>query len=264
MNAYIQLEPWQLGLAALLLTAQMSLSLALKLGLVGTVLWSATRMTLQLSLVGLILSWVFALRSLPVVILLMAIMTLAAGQAAVSRLKYRYAGLYLDSLGAIFVSSWLTLAYFVAVVSRPTPWYLPEYLIPLLGMILGNGLSGTTLALDRFLNAAQERREEIETWLALGATRWEAARDVVREAVRTGMIPITQSMMVTGLVSLPGMMTGQILGGVPPQQAVNYQIVIMFLIATSTTLGTVGIVLLAYFRLFSPQHQLRLERLNKP
>lgn len=257
MPGYLELSPGQIVLAALLLGLQLGVSVLLRLGLVKTVLWSSLRMTVQLSLIGLILTWVFALRSWPLVITFLGLMTLAAGQAAIGRVKRPYPGLYRDSLLAIFLSSWLTTAYFIAVVSRPSPWYLPEYVIPLLGMVLGNGLSGMALGLDRFLGEAESRRDEIETWLALGATRWEAATDLIRSAVRTGLLPITQSMMSSGLVSLPGMMTGQILGGVEPRQAVAYQIVIMFMIATSTSLGTVGMVLLAWRRLFSPRHRLR-------
>lgn len=263
LPSYLELSPWQMALAALLLGLQVGLSLLLRLGLVRTVLLSALRMTLQLSLLGLLLNWVFALRSLPLVFGILALMTLAAGQAAIGRIKHPYRGIYRDSLLAIFLSSWLTTAYFITVVSRPSPWYLPEYVVPLLGMVLGNGLSGMALGLDRFLEEAENRRDEVETWLALGATRWEAASDLVRSSVRTGLMPITQSMMVSGLVSLPGMMTGQILGGVEPRQAVAYQIVIMFMISTSTALGTVGMVLMAWLRLFSSQHCLQ-DILQKP
>ena len=99
------------------------------------------------------------------------------------------------------------------------------------------------------------KRAQVEALLTLGATRWEAARRPIQQAVRTGMIPIINSMMVVGIVSLPGMMTGQLLAGVDPLQAVKYQIVIMFLIASGTALGTVGVVLLSYRRLFNVDHQ---------
>jgi putative ABC transport system permease protein len=107
------------------------------------------------------------------------------------------------------------------------------------------------------------KRDEVDTLLALGATRWEAARRPIQQAVRTGMIPTINAMMVVGLVSLPGMMTGQLLGGVAPTQAVRYQIMIMFLIAAGTALGTVGVVLLGYLRLFNHDHQFLAHRLVK-
>ncbi|MGB5174822.1 MAG: ABC transporter permease, partial [Thermoanaerobaculia bacterium] len=128
--------------------------------------------------------------------------------------------------------------------------------------ILGNTLTGISLGLDRFTDALTQGRDRVELLLSLGGTRWEAALPAIREAARTGMIPILNSMTVVGIVSLPGMMTGQLLAGVSPVQAVKYQIVIMFLIASATALGTVGAVLLSYLRLFSRQHQFRYDGLR--
>ena len=143
------------------------------------------------------------------------------------------------------------------------PWYSPQYLIPLLGMVLGNTLNGISLSLDRFMESLVNQRDQIETWLTLGATRWEAAHSQVREAIRVGMIPTINSMMVMGLVSLPGMMTGQILAGANPIDAVRYQIMIVFMIAAGAAIGIFSVVLLAFRTLFSPDHQLRLDRLTK-
>jgi putative ABC transport system permease protein len=129
-------------------------------------------------------------------------------------------------------------------------------------MVLGNTLTGISLGLDRFMEGLVNQQSQIETLLTLGATRWEAAHGQVRDAIRVGMIPMINSMMVMGLVSLPGMMTGQILAGADPIDAVRYQIVIIFMIASSTALGTFGIVLLAFNALLNPSHQLRLDRLR--
>jgi putative ABC transport system permease protein len=104
-----------------------------------------------------------------------------------------------------------------------------------------------------------ERRAEVEMELSHGATRWEAARTPLRDAVRRGMIPIINAMMVVGLVSLPGMMTGQILAGADPLEAVKYQVVIMFMIAGATSMGCIGMALLVYRRLFNEKHQLRAD-----
>jgi putative ABC transport system permease protein len=150
----------------------------------------------------------------------------------------------------------------VVGIVRVEPWYDPQYLIPLLGMVLGNTLNGISLGLDRFMEGLNSQRDQVETLLAMGATRWEAAHRQVREALRVGMIPTINSMSVMGLVSLPGMMTGQILAGANPIDAVRYQIVIMFMIAAGTALGIFGVVLLAYKRLLSPEHQLRLDLLQ--
>ena len=121
-------------------------------------------------------------------------------------------------------------------------------------MVLGNTLNGISLGMDRLGEELDGKRDQVETLLALGATRWEAARAPVQQALRTGMMPTINSMMVVGLVSLPGMMTGQLLAGADPMQAVMYQIVIMFLIAAGTSLGTLSVILLGYRRLFNHDH----------
>jgi putative ABC transport system permease protein len=122
-------------------------------------------------------------------------------------------------------------------------------------MILGNTLTGVSLGIERMTEELTARRDRVDMALALGATRWEAAQAPARQAVRAGMMPTLNQMAVVGVVSLPGMMTGQVLAGQSPLQAVRYQIVIMFLIAASSTLGTVGAVLLTYRRLFSAEHR---------
>ena len=160
------------------------------------------------------------------------------------------------------MSSWLVTGVALFGILGVEPWYSPQYAIPLLGMMLGNTLNGISLGLDRFGSDLVGQRDQVETLLALGATRWEAAGPQVRQAVRTGMIPILNAMMVVGLVSLPGMMTGQILAGIDPIEAVKYQIIIMFMIASATALGTVSVVLLSYLRLFDHRHRLRRERLG--
>ena len=129
-------------------------------------------------------------------------------------------------------------------------------------MILGNTLNGISLGLDRLGEELAAKRDQVETLLALGATRWEAARGPIQQAVRTGMIPIINSMMVVGLVSLPGMMTGQILAGSPPLEAVKYQILIMFLITAGTGFGVTAALWLASSRLFDERHRLRLDNLR--
>ena len=142
------------------------------------------------------------------------------------------------------------------------PWFAPQYAIPLLGMVLGNLLTGVSLALDRFMHGIAREAGVIESDLALGATRWEAARPLISDALRTGMVPTINAMMVMGVVSLPGMMTGQMLAGAAPTAAVRYQIVIMFMIAAATALGTLGVILLAYLRLFNRHHQLCATRVQ--
>ena len=252
---YIELTSLQVAAAALLILVNGAISLALKLGLERRLLVAAARTVVQLLLVGLVLQWVFSVSTWYLVLALMLVMALVAGVAAVRRTDRRYPGIWANAIVSVWVSSWVITAAALFGIVDVEPWYAPQYAIPLLGMILGNTLNGISLGLDRLGEELSGRRTEVEGLLALGATRWEAARGPVRGAVRTGMIPIVNSMMVVGIVSLPGMMTGQLLAGVDPVDAVKYQVVIMFLIASGTALGTVGVVLLSYRRLFNRRHQ---------
>jgi putative ABC transport system permease protein len=239
------------------------ISLALRLKLERSLLIASLRTVVQLLLVGLVLQWVFQVERFIIVLAMLAIMTGIAGYTAFTRSTHTYAGMLLDTMLAVWASSWFILAYAMfAVLQGSRSWHDPQYAIPLLGMILGNTLNGITLGLAGVLDGLQSGREQIETLLALGATRWEAAREAIRKALTTATTPIINSMMVVGIVSLPGMMTGQLLSGVEPIQAVKYQIIIMFLVASATALGSVGIVLLAYRRLFNRQHQFRYDAIR--
>ena len=239
-GAYLDLDYTQVGLAALLVLINGAISLVLRLDLGQRLAVAGLRTVVQLLLVGLVLQAIFDLDHPAAVLGLMVFMVLTAGVAAVGRTERRYRGIFLDSTVSVWASSWLITALALVVIVQVEPWYRPQYAIPFLGMILGNTLTGVSLGLGSLGDGLRERRDEVEMYLALGATRWEAARPFVRRAVRTGMVPILNSMTVAGLVSLPGMMTGQILAGVAPAQAVKYQIVIMFLIASGTALGTLS------------------------
>jgi putative ABC transport system permease protein len=259
---YIELGGWQLAVATSLILISAAISLALRLGLERRLIVASVRTVVQLLLVGLVLRWVFS-AAWYFVLAMMLFMTVVAGLSAVRRTERRYRGIWLDSLVSAWASSWLmtAVAVFGVVQAQDHAVGLSRFLIILLGMILGNALNGISLGLDRLGEELAGKRDRVDTLLALGATRWEAAREPIQRAIRTGMIPTINTMMVVGLVSLPGMMTGQLLSGVDPVQAVMYQIVIMFLIAAGTSLGTLSVVLLGYRRLFSPDHQFLASRL---
>jgi putative ABC transport system permease protein len=260
----IELTPGQVATAGALVLLAAVLSLRLQLGLHGRLLWASARCVVQLLLIGWVLRWIFLPGRQWYVILSLAVaMTLVAGIVAIGRSERRYVGMLLDSVVSIWACAWLVAAVVLLAVVRPEPWYQPQYAIPVLGMILHNTLNGISLGLNRFSNDLIHRRHEIETLLALGATRWEAARATVQQAIRTGMIPTINAMTVMGIVSLPGMMTGQLVAGVDPIEAVKYQMVIMFAIAAASALGTFGVVLLGYRRFFSVDHAFLPERIGR-
>jgi putative ABC transport system permease protein len=255
-KSYIAISDIQLGLSALFILINIALSWILNLGLGKNLLIASLRMVVQLLMVGYILQWVFTLRN-PVLIICVALaMTIMAVISSVNRTRRRFNSIYWNNFISLLCGSFLVTGFTVSGIIQVEPWYDPQYLIPLLGMILGNALTGTSLTLERFTEDLISRREQIEALLTLGATRWEAAHQTIREALRVGMIPTINSMMVMGLVSLPGMMTGQILAGANPSDAIRYQIVIIFAQASGTAISTMGVVLLAFLALFNQKHQM--------
>jgi putative ABC transport system permease protein len=261
---YIEISYLRLALAFTLIVVNLGISLWLRLGLARTLFVASVRMTVQLLILGFALEFIFALNTpLPIVGLALFMASLAA-TASVNRTRRRYAGIYWNSLVSVFGASFLVTGAAIAGIVQVKPWYEAQYLIPLLGMVLGNTLNGISLALDRFMEGVTDRRRLIEAQLAMGASRWEAAHTLIKESLRTGMIPAINSMMVMGLVSLPGMTTGQILAGALPIDAVRYQIVITFMIASATALGALGVTLLAYQTLFSVDHRLDFGKLSLP
>jgi putative ABC transport system permease protein len=260
---YVQLTYPDLALAAVLVLANAGLSIVLNLGLAKRMLIATLRMVVQLSLVGLVLKSLFALASPWWTALAALAMILFAGREIMARQEKRFAGPWGYSLGTasmLFAAALVTIFALTGPV-RPDPWYDPQYALPLLGMILGNTMTGISLGLHTLTTGLVRERAGVEAQLALGRKWSEAFRPVVRAALTSALMPIINSMAATGLVALPGMMTGQILAGVDPAEAVKYQILIMFLIAGGTSLGAVTAVLGGARRLSDSRHRLRLERL---
>lgn len=260
----IALSPFDLALASFLVIALALMSAVARVGLARPILIAAVRTTLQLSLVGVVLKAVFANDRFVWIVAIASVMLLVAGREVIARQKRPLAGAWGWSVGAIsmFISSFSVTVLALVVFIGPSPWYRPQYAIPLLGMLLGNTMTGVALGMGRFTESAFRDDAVIEARLLLGATREESTRDLRRESVRTGMVPILNAMSAAGIVSLPGMMTGQILAGSPPAEAVKYQILIMFLIASGTGFGVMFSVWWTSRRLFDERHRLRLDRLR--
>ena len=239
-----------------------AVSLVLRLGVEKRLGVAALRTVIQLGLLGLILERVFAVRNPYVVVGLLLLMTVFAAREAVGRSSRRYTGILADAWLTMAATCFLVGGIVTQVVVGVEPWYDPQYVIPLLGMILGNSLTGISLCLDRFMDHLETRSAEVELRIAYGATRREALAAPLKDAVRTGMIPIINSMAAAGIVSLPGMMTGQILAGSPPMQAVAYQIVVMFMIAAAVALGAMLVVVLAGRHFMGIDATLRLDRMT--
>ncbi|UZR27380.1 ABC transporter permease [Methylococcus mesophilus] len=203
-------------------------------------LWlSVVRMSVQLALVGLYLKYLFAINAPALNVLWIVVMLVVADVTILRRAGLRVRHFFPSTLAAIAAGTLFSVAYLLLLVIRPEPLYDARYLVPLAGMILGNCLQGNVIGLERFYSSIRKNENEYLTYLLLGATRREAVRPYFREALKASVSPTLASMATLGLVSLPGMMTGQILGGSEPWVAVKYQIAIMLCIFASMSLAAV-------------------------
>jgi len=216
---------WTLGLLAL----TVSLATWQRLGLSGQMLWAGFRSIVQLLVVGASLTLVFALDNPWAVALVLGIMSAIAAVVARNRMQIPGEnGLWIWC--SITFSAALTLAYSLALIIQPPVWYSPQYLIPLAGMVLGNAMNSATLAGERLASLIRQSPQEIETYLSLGASPSQTVFAYRQAALKASLTPILNQMLVVGLVSLPGMFTGQVLAGSDPLNAASYQILILFMI----------------------------------
>ena len=259
----ISLSVLNLSFAAALLILLALVSLLLSLDLEKRLLFSGMRTVIQLLVIGQVLRMLFANANPVWIGGVAAIMLVVAVREVRARQKRRlrgFAGYWISTI-SIFSSSFVVTLLALNVMIQVHPWWTPQYAIPLLGMVLGNTMTGVALASDRLTTQLHEQRNTVDQRLMLGQTWQEASGDIRRECTRTGMVPIINSMAAAGIVSLPGMMTGQILGGSPPIEAVKYQILIMFLIAAGTGFGVICSVWLISRHLFDKRHRLLVDLL---
>ncbi|MFA5949809.1 MAG: iron export ABC transporter permease subunit FetB [Hyphomicrobium sp.] len=261
---YVPLDITDLMLAASLLIANGLISIAFRLKLERSFVIAALRMVVQLSIVSLALTFIFQVNDPRWTAFFAILMGAAAAYEVNYRQERRVKGAIAIALaaGAPFLAGLVATLFAAIAIVAPDPWYAPRYLLPIFGMMLGNALTGTSLVLDTLTQGVQRERTAIEARLALGATRFEALDNVLRRALTTGLTPILTAMAATGIVSLPGMMTGQILAGVDPVAAAKYQVMIMFLISGATGIAVVAAGLGAVLLITDERHRLRLDRLE--
>jgi putative ABC transport system permease protein len=265
MSGFQPIAYLALAAGSLLILANAGLALLLGLGLGRQLLIGAARMVAQLLLVGLVLKTLFELASPGWTLLAAAVMIAAGAIEIATRQERRLAGPWGWSLGAgtMGIVSIAVTIFALLLTTGSEPWTAPRYALPLLGMILGNAMSGVSLAMSGLTAGIGRERAAIEAQLALGATRTEALKPLMRRSFRTALIPLVNQMSTAGLITLPGLMTGQILAGVPPVEAVKYQILIMFLLSGATAFAVVATLVLVGHRVTDQRHRLRLDRLKE-
>jgi len=260
----IRLSPYDLAASAALVLLLAALSWRWQLNIGRRMLIAGARATVQLLLLGLILKQLFAQSDPRLILPLTLVMLGVAGWEVLARQKRRFGGPWGYGVGTLsmFLSSFAIAWFATQVLLQADPWYRPQYLIPLLGMLLGNTMSGIAIALDQLTRGAWDQRGQIEARLLLGQTWRQAISPLRNDALRAGLIPIINAMTTAGIVSLPGMMTGQILAGSPPLEAAKYQLMILLLVTAGTGFGSVTALALGARRLFDERERLRLDRLR--
>ncbi len=252
----IEITPFQLFLCLLFVVIASIGSVMLKLKLEKDLVWGTVRTFAQLFIMGYVLKFIFQLNNVVFILLLYAFMIFWAAQAVRSRVQEDRVSFFLPTFISMIASYMLVSMLVTAVIVQVKPWYTPQYFIPLGGMIIGNAMNAITIALDRMFSDFRRQREEIELALCLGATYQEASHPAMRDAIKAGMIPSINALMTVGLVSLPGMMTGQILAGSDPLTAIKYQIIVMLMIVAATAIGSVLVAHVVRRRCFTGAHQM--------
>lgn len=258
MNSSIDIIWWQLTAAYAFVLLLILVVRVKRIRREKEIVIATVRMTIQLIGVGYILEYVFGHSNLFFTILLVAIMLVFAVHNIIHRSKARLAPAMKRLIALSMLAGFmLSLSMFIFIVLGLTPWYEPRYVIPIAGMLIGNSMTGIALGVNTLTEGFRTKKPLIETALMLGATPKHACRSIINQAFDSAMLPTINSMMGMGVIFLPGMMTGQILGGASPLEAIEYQIAIMLGIVGSTCLSVILFVQFAYKAFFNNRSQLQ-------
>jgi putative ABC transport system permease protein len=238
----------------------------LKLDIERKIFVGIIRSSAQLLFLGyFLLNILFSLRSLPLIFLYLFIMIALAALESVSRQQRTYERHYWDAFRGCLLGGGTVGLYGTFVIFSPTPWWSPKVMIPTCGMIIGNSVSGPAVAVERLLSEVSEKSYELETRLSFGSTYYESVLPIVRTSILAALTPTLNQLAIMGLVSIPGMMTGQLLGGSPPLTAAEYQMAILYLIvATSSITTIISLSLAVKNAVFDMnEHRLTLNKITK-
>jgi putative ABC transport system permease protein len=211
------------------------------------------RSLIQLTAIGYVIKLIFDQDQFVFVLMFLAVGVLFGALTARSRAK-RVPGAFVPLLIALALAAATTLGLVVALgIFKPQP----RYLIPVGGMVIGNAMTASAVALNRLGDEMNDARARIEATLALGATSREAAAPIVRRALRSGMITLVDQTKTTGLIFFPGTMVGMLLAGASPTDAVRLQLILLYTLLGSVAIAGLVSTSLAYRNFFTPAEQLR-------
>lgn len=255
MQGAVQLNILQFSLVYLLLIIVLIIMKKSKINQTKLLLIASLRMTVQLVLAGLILTYIFKNPHPAFVILYLAAMIAFSIRRVLSKNKNINRNFKITVALSLALSGLFVLAYFVLIVVGQN-FFNPQYTIPLAGMIIGNAMTGVTLGLKSFMESIKTQRNKMDALLNLGVTPKKILLPYVNNALETALLPTMNSMLGMGIVSLPGMMTGQILSGTLPTTAIMYQIAIMIAICTAVCLTVFCSLHFGYKTLYNKRNQI--------
>jgi UDP-glucose/iron transport system permease protein len=253
VSASIHVDLWQVAASLVLVAIAIAISRWRQAGLERDIVVATVRSMVQLTLVGYAIKLIFEADTIWLVVVLLSVMVLFGALTARSRAK-SVPGAFWPLLIALSIAAASTLGLVVALgVFEPTP----RYLVPVGGMVIGNAMTASAVALNRLGDEVGDSRARIEATLALGATAREASLPIVRRALRSGMITLVDSTKTTGLIFFPGTMVGMLLAGADPTDAVRLQLILLYTLLGSVAIAGLLATTLAYRNFFTPAQQLR-------
>lgn len=253
LSTSIHVALWQVAASLSLVALAAAISFWRKADLEGDIVVATVRSIVQLTLVGYAIKLIFEVDTLLLVFALLTVMVFFGALTARSRAD-KVPGAFWPLLIALALAGASTLGLVVALgIFEATP----RYLVPVGGMVIGNAMTASAVALDRLGDEVTESRAKIEATLALGATAHEAAMPIVRRSLRSGMITLVDSTKTTGLIFFPGTMVGMLLAGANPTDAVRLQLILLYTLLGSVSIAALVATGLAYRNFFTPAQQLR-------
>ncbi len=255
MTTSIHVALWQVAASLVLVAIAAAISRWQEADLERDIVIATVRSIVQLTLIGYAIKLIFDVDSIWLVVALLAVMVLFGALTARGRAK-SVPNAFWPLLISLAVAAATTLGLVVLLgIFEPTP----RYLVPVGGMVIGNSMTASAVALNRLGDEVGDGRARIEATLALGATAREAALPIVRRSLRSGMITLVDSTKTTGLIFFPGTMVGMLLAGANPTDAVRLQLILLYSLLGSVAIAGLLATMLAYRNFFTPAQQLREE-----
>lgn len=259
MNQAVDISIWAMALCYTLLLIPLAFAWYFRIDIIRRLLVAVLRMTVQLTLVGVVLIYLFRWDNTLLNLAWVLAMVIFATFSAINNSELNYRRFWGPVFAALFLSSVSLLLFFNGILLDLSNVFTAQYLIVIGGMLLGNALKGIVIGISDFYKRLREERERYLYHIAAGATQWEGVIPFFRDGLKAALNPSIASMATLGVVFLPGMMTGQIIGGSTPDTAIRYQLAIMVTIFACITLSVILTIVFSLRHSFDGYGNLRPE-----